>query len=581
MARPRGGQMKRGARRDQGKPSLELVEEALHLVRSAPAATLAMYYLGALPFVLGALWFWADMSRSPFAEQHLEGASLGLAALFLWMKFWQGLYARALRAAMGKGQEPLGRGAVWRMVVTHAALQPTGLFLLPLALVPVLPFPLVFAFYQNLAALADGEAAGLGVVVKRAARQALLWRRQNSMLLAVLWGFALLVFLNWSTFCFLLPGLLKMLFGIESIFTRSNLSMLNTTFFAAMAGLTYLCVDPILKAAYSLRCFYGESVQSGEDLKAELRQLVPAGAAQVAMCALLVLAGPASGAAPLTASATAGSANAPAAALRLPAPDTPPRGPTDRPTGLLSAPELDRKIREVVHQPKYTWRMPRERAAEPEARRSGLIGRFFERMGELLGRWARAVGDSLVKLLRRLFSGRSQTPSGGSGYGWMVLLQLLLYALIAAAVVGLGFLLYRVWRSRHPRPGAIAGEPVQPALDLADENLGAGDLPVDGWTKLARELLARGELRLALRAFYLASLAHLSERNLISLARFKSNRDYERELRRRGHSFPELLEVFGENVSVFERAWYGMHEVSDELVARFADNVERMRSGEC
>ena len=566
--------MKREARRHQGKPSLELVEEALHLVRSAPAATLAMYYLGALPFVLGALWFWADMSRSPFAEQHLEGASLGLAALFLWMKFWQGMYARALRAAMGRGQEPLRRDAVWRMVVTHAALQPAGLFLLPLALVPVLPFPLVFAFYQNLAALADGEAAGLGVLVKRAARQALLWRRQNSVLFFILLGFGWLVFLNWATVCFLLPGLLKMLFGVESVFTRSSISMLNTTFFAAMAGLTYLCVDPILKAAYSLRCFYGESVQSGQDLKAELRQLVPAGAAPVAMCALLALAGPAWGASPPPAFAPAAPANAPAAAPRPPAPD-------GRPAGLLSAPELDRKIREVVQQPKYTWRMPRAKPAEPEARRGGLIGRFFERMGELLGRWARAVGEWLVKLLRRLFSGQSQTQSGGSGYGWMVLLQLLLYALIAAAVVGLGFLLYRVWRGRHPRPGAIAGQPIQPALDLADENLGAGDLPVDGWTKLARELLARGELRLALRAFYLASLAHLSERNLISLARFKSNRDYERELRRRGHSFPELLEVFGENVSVFERAWYGMHEVSGELVARFADNVERIRSREC
>ncbi len=573
--------MKRGARRDQGKPGLELIEEALHLVRSAPAGTLAMYYLGALPFMLGALWFWADMSRSPFAEQHLESASLGLAALFLWMKFWQGLYARALRAAMGKGQEPLDRGAVWRMVVTHAALQPTGLFLLPLALVPVLPFPLVVAFYQNLTVLADGEVARLGVLVKRAARQALLWRRQNSMLLVVLWGFALLVFLNWSTFCFLLPGLLKMLFGVESIFTRSNISMLNTTFFAAMAGLTYLCVDPILKAAYSLRCFYGESVQSGEDLKAELRQLVPAGAAQVTVCVFLALTGPAWGASAPTAFAPAAAASAPAAAPRPPAADIPQRGPDGRPAGLLSAPELDRKIREVLQQPKYTWRMPRERAAEPEARRSGIIGRFFERMGELLSRWAQAVGDWLVKLLRRLFSGQSQTQSGSSGYGWMVLLQLLLYALIAAAVVGLGFLLYRVWRGRRPRPGAIAGQPIQPALDLADENLGAGDLPVDGWTKLARELLARGELRLGLRAFYLASLAHLSERNLISLARFKSNRDYERELRRRGHSFPELLEAFGENVSVFERAWYGMHEVSGELVARFADNVERIRSGEC
>jgi len=94
---------------------------------------------------------------------------------------------------------------------------------------------------------------------------------------------------------------------------------------------------------------------------------------------------------------------------------------------------------------------------------------------------------------------------------------------------------------------------------------------------LARELLGRGELRLALRAFYFASLAHLAQRNLIQLAKFKSNRDYERELRRRGHAFPDLLSLFSENVSVFDRIWYGMQEVSTELVNEFALKVDQLR----
>jgi hypothetical protein len=57
------------------------------------------------------------------------------------------------------------------------------------------------------------------------------------------------------------------------------------------------------------------------------------------------------------------------------------------------------------------------------------------------------------------------------------------------------------------------------------------------WTRLGREFRQRGELRLALRAFYLASLSHLAAKGLVTVARFKSNRDYERELRRRGHAF--------------------------------------------
>jgi hypothetical protein len=90
--------------------------------------------------------------------------------------------------------------------------------------------------------------------------------------------------------------------------------------------------------------------------------------------------------------------------------------------------------------------------------------------------------------------------------------------------------------------------------------------------------LERGELRLAMRAFYLASLAHLSERNLLTLARFKSNRDYERELLRRSHALPEVARLFSENVSVFDGIWYGLHEVTDESVAAFRANVERIKS---
>jgi len=66
---------------------------------------------------------------------------------------------------------------------------------------------------------------------------------------------------------------------------------------------------------------------------------------------------------------------------------------------------------------------------------------------------------------------------------------------------------------------------------------------------------------------------------LIGIAGFKSNRDYENELRRRGHAIPSLLAVFATNVSMFERIWYGVHEVDRELVHEFAANVDKIRAG--
>ena len=95
--------------------------------------------------------------------------------------------------------------------------------------------------------------------------------------------------------------------------------------------------------------------------------------------------------------------------------------------------------------------------------------------------------------------------------------------------------------------------------------------------KIGQELLAQGKLRLALRAFYLASLAQLASKNLIQLARFKSNSDYERELRKRAHALPGLVKTFGHNSQLFDRTWYGMYDPTPDALHGFVANVERMR----
>jgi hypothetical protein len=232
------------SRRQPAKGAIELIEEAVHLLRQSPPGVLAGYYVGAAPFVLGGLYFWADMSRSPFAGQRLAGEALVVGALFLWMKFRQAVFTMHVRAAVtGRPSPTLTLRSRARIFIEQAALQATGLYLLPLAALLVLPFGWVYAFYQNLTALADQQEPGLGALFKKTAQQTALWPMQNHTLLAIMSGFGFYVFLNWTTVCFALPGLVKMLFGIETMFTRSALSMLNTTFFAVMAGLTYLSVD--------------------------------------------------------------------------------------------------------------------------------------------------------------------------------------------------------------------------------------------------------------------------------------------------------------------------------------------------
>ena len=112
--------------------------------------------------------------------------------------------------------------------------------------------------------------------------------------------------------------------------------------------------------------------------------------------------------------------------------------------------------------------------------------------------------------------------------------------------------------------------------DLADETVLASQRPEDEWLRLARDLHARGERRLALRAFYLSTLAGLGTRGWLAVARHKSNRDYLQELRRRARDHAGVLEAFARNVGRFERVWYGPHLADDGLLADFQADRERV-----
>lgn len=548
-------EMKTTQRRREGKGAFDLIEEATHLLRTAPVATLATYYLGAVPFVLAFLYFWADMSRSPFASRHLAAAALGLTFLFVWMKFWQVIFARNLRAHLAAEPPPainLQRGS--RILATQAILQPLGLFLIPLALLPLIPFAWVYGFFQNATALASGDTTRH--LAKKSWQQILLWPGQNVLSVVLIFVFGCFVFLNWVVAGYLLPQLAKMLFGVSSIFTESPYSIFNSTFFMGMISLTYLCVDPILKAAYVLRCFYGESLQSGEDLKAELKSFsLPAQKMTLLLPLLFLLAG-----------------NGAAKAAQTTAAPTPAPAPVTSTT-------LNQAISHTIQERKYTWRMPREMVAD-DKENEGVLASFFDKIGTMLRDWGNAIADWWHALMEKLFPSRSiqpSTPNASTGYGWILSLQLFLYCLVAVVLIALGLFIYRVWRARQ-KPVVAPSEAIQPVPDLADENVRADQLPEDGWIRLGRELLERGEFRLALRAFYLASLAHLAAKNLIRIARFKSNREYGRELRRRAHAFPDLILVFDDNLSTLERIWYGTHYADRALVDQFAVNVEKIKA---
>ena len=135
---------------------------------------------------------------------------------------------------------------------------------------------------------------------------------------------------------------------------------------------------------------------------------------------------------------------------------------------------------------------------------------------------------------------------------------------------------FRIRGRRRTRPVETAGTAVVPLPDLNDEDTRADDLPANRWLVLAEDFTAKGELRLAMRALYLATLAYLAENEMITIEIYKSNREYEQELRRRAHECEELLVIFSKSLNLFERVWYGRYRISRSDFSDFAANQKRI-----
>ena len=289
-----------------------------------------------------------------------------------------------------------------------------------------------------------------------------------------------------------------------------------------------------------LRCFYGESVHSGGDLRVKLKRLTSL---------ILIVLG-----------------------LMLSLPSSAKAAPAH---SKVDAVELNSAINRVLKQEEFAWRLPRQK--EPESK-DGALTNFFTDAWKTFKNWASPVKnwfEKIFDLWGKKHNHKEDLPEPGS-FDWLKeMIKVILGVLCVLIVSLLGWL---VWKNKRNRQKPVHSEPVAAMPDLASEEIMASHLPEDTWLDLAREMVEKGELRLAMRAFYLAVLAHLSLRELITIARHKSNHDYERELQRRARLQAELLSAFHENLSIFEGAWYGSHPVTEESLGQFAINLERIRS---
>lgn len=543
---------------DDEPPVLPLLEKSWRLLAQCPPQVHAVYLLGTGPFLLALIYAWNDLVRHPLAGERILGLTLLLAVLFFWMRTCQSYCsASLLRVAEGSGPPRFCRAGLFRTGLLQMLWQGWGLLALLVSLLLVIPTGWVIAFLQSSAALQgdpEKEPASRETVWKAC----LIWPRQNHFLLAILSLWVLLLFVNFFVLGMVLPGLLKSLVGLDSPFARSPFGLFNSTFFLSLAGLVYLGTDPILRAASVLRIFEGQSRSTGQDLLVRLGRAnrSPSRATATALSILLLLA------------------------------LLPQTLPAENDAGIAPPPQAEvEEVREaldrVAARPEFAWRIPQPRAdmADEETR---WFHRWFTGLLEWTTNMVRSLWEQMQRfvdwVLERVFPDPTSvdTDRERAPFNWTLWVGIFGVAVVAA-------LLWAIWagarRRRQARGGAMAEAESSPGTtpDLTDETQGAEVLPEEEWIRLAMEAARNQQWRPASRALFLAMLAHLGQRGMLHLAAHKSNRDYERELRRRLDRDDPILPFLTGNRRRFEEVWYGKTPADSRRYDIMFAELERVR----
>ena len=500
---------------------IELLERALELLRHKGLQGVSIYAIGALPMACALLFYFADMAYNSRSNTHLAEYSLVLTLLFLWKNIWQAVFSNSLYDSLTGDVRSWTRPRILRMILVTTAVQPLALILLPIAIVATLPYPQVLGFFKNLQLFSAGEVPN---PVGLSWRLSLYGAKQNYIALGVISLASLLTFLNCGFLLLTLPQLAKTFLGVESDLARMGPGVASPVLLVAVCLIVYLVFDPLLDAFYAIRCFHSETAETAEDLRIDFRRA--AGIGLILMLTVTAM-----------------------HAQQQPSP---------------SVNKIDKAIEKVLERDEFLWRAPKE----------GDNPAWLTSLNRM---WTRAT-DWFGKLLKKMFDkDKDQSLPPLAGGADRSTLETMLFIAAAVFLVALGAIFY--WqRSQTQAPvTGVATTLHAVAVDLKDETVTADQLPEEEWLALANAEADKGEFRLATRALYLAVLNHLMHRNLVSIKKWKSGLEYLRELERRARQSPQVPQLFGQYLLLFEQGWYGTHRVGSETYQLLRSQIEELR----
>ncbi|MEP6570606.1 MAG: DUF4129 domain-containing protein [Acidobacteriota bacterium] len=202
----------------------------------------------------------------------------------------------------------------------------------------------------------------------------------------------------------------------------------------------------------------------------------------------------------------------------------------EKPTAgtAINKAEASRKLEEILRRPEYAHQAPQKNAL------TRLLERFFKWLMSWLPE-PKPVAPDRVSILSRIAQ-------------WFV---------IVLTLGVLAFVLKLLW-SRMSGSSRPKKKRKATARIVLGETLEADQSAVDLLAE-AEALARRGELRAAIRRAYIALLVELGDRKIISLAQYKTNRDYLRAMR----EIEPLYRNVKQLTDSFERHWYGLAQANE------------------
>ncbi len=536
-----------------GFNALQIIEEGMGVFKANLGSTLLFNLLGSVPMAIGLLFVIGDMSYGRADRNTVIDSTLLLTGLWLWNMLCQTIYrTRLVDYCCRRPPTPLSPTRLGQLFVRQAIIQPYGLLLTPLAWIPVLwginaVFNIFGVDYHDQPKIKEQLQRTIRIVINNL--------KSIYLLLAVIWAVRFMVVLNLVVLFLAIPALLKMLFGIDTPFSQAD-SLLttfhlifNTTFFSSVIICCWLCVSPLEKALWATVIFYGESAAKGYDIAARLQELASRRSIKTALSALLLIS---------------------LATVTLQAAPIPTETIKNR--QAVSPQQLRRNINQVLQRREYQWKLPVPRVKNQHSHSVWI---------DYLHYLAKRIEETLRWLTSRME--QRQTIRHKQHHGFLSWLNRWYVSVAIAGGISLLLLLWlarRWWLERRHRIRTNSSPTQQPMpVDLNNEEETTADIMnPNAWRELAESLLADGKIKLATRALFLATIRILSDAQLLTIARGKTNGDYLSELQRRAVHSPETIKLFSSNLLLFERLWYGNHDISKSDFVQFKNRIEHIIS---